>query len=224
MLVRSAELGGSVRQSYTIHRHVSVVGWLLLLLAQGCSPENNNDNPVAGGPVTVPMIVAVDGSATDGVGLASKDGAADVVITSGVIEVVHADGPLLQWESRGMWEFDLEPVNVDINQAVLALAVDDDHGPFPFNLAVHGYVGDGAVTASDFAAGTLLGTLSYDGAPAIGIDVTAFVRARLADGDRWAGFTIRFSPASAIDTNGPFVTFGAREGGPAPAHLLLEIP
>jgi hypothetical protein len=213
-----------MRQSHTVRRHISaVVGWSVLLLAQGCSSDNN-DNPVAGGPVTVPMTVAVDGSATDGVGLASKDGAADVVSTSGVIEVLHADGPLLQWESRGMWEFDLLPVNVGINEAVLALAVDDDNGPFPFNLAVYGYVGDGAITAPDFAAGTLLGTVSYDSAQAIGIDVTAFIQERLADGDRWAGFTIRFSPASAIDTNGPFVTFGAREGGPGPAQLLVEIP
>lgn len=209
-------------QSHTIRRHVCVIGGLLLLLAQGCSTDKND--PVGGGPVTVPLIVAVDGSATDGVGLASKDGAADAVATSGVIEVAHAVGPLLQWESRGMWEFDLEAVNVAINQAVFALAVDGDRGPFPFDLAVYGYVGDGAITASDFAAGTQLGTLSYDQATAIGIDVTAFIQERLADGDRWAGFTIHFSPPSAIDTNGPFVTFGAREGGPGPAQLLLEIP
>jgi hypothetical protein len=214
-----------MNQSHTIRRYVSVVlGGALLLLAQGCSGDESTDDPVAGGPVTVPMTVAVDGSATDGVGLANKDGAADVVYTNGVIEVLHADGPLLQWESRGLWEFDLEPVDVDINEAVLALAVDDDNGPFPFHLAVYGYVGDGAITASDFAAGTLLGTLSYDPAQAIGIDVTTFIQARLASGDRWAGFTIRFSPASAIDANGPSVTFGARESGPAPAHLLLEIP
>jgi hypothetical protein len=222
ILIRSAELGGSMRQSHAIRRHVCVVGGLLLLLAQGCSTDNNN--PVGGGPVTVPLIVEVDGSATDGVGLATKDGVADAVSTSGVIEVAHAVGPLVQWESRGMWEFDLESLNVDINQAVLALAVDDDRGPFPFDLAVYGYAGDGAITASDFAAGTRLGTLSYDQAPAIGIDVTAFVQARLVAGDRWAGFTIHFSPPSAIDTNGPFVTFGAREGGPGPAQLLLEIP
>jgi len=213
-----------MRQSHTNRRHVlAVVGGSLLLLAQGCSSDDNN-NPVEGGPVTVPLTVAVDGSATDGVGLASKDGAADVVSTSGVIEVLHADGALLQWESRGMWEFDLLPVDVGINEAVLALAIDDDNGPFPFNLAVYGYIGDGAITAPDFAAGTLLGTLSYNPAQVIGIDVTVFVQKRLADGDRWAGFTIRFSPASAIDTNGPFVTFGAREGGPGPAQLLLEIP
>lgn len=115
-------------------------------------------------------------------------------------------------------------MNVDINEAVLALAVDDDNGPFPFNLAVYGYVGDGAITASDFASGSLLGTLSYDPAQAVGIDVTTFIQARLAGGERWAGFTIHFSPASAIDANGPSVTFGAREGGPAPAYLLLEIP
>jgi hypothetical protein len=201
----------------------SGVALALLVLVQGCSSDSNND-PVAAGPVTVPLTVAVDGSAADGVGLASKDGVADTVSTSGVIQVLHVDGPLQQWESRGMWEFDLQPVNVAINTAVLALSVDDDQGPFPFSLAVYGYAGDGAITAPDFADGALLGSLSYDSSQAIGIDVTTFVKERLAGGDRWAGFAIRFTPASAIDTNGPFVTFGSREGGSGPAVMLIEVP
>ena len=151
-----------MRQGHTNRRHVSAVagGSLLLLLAQGCSSDNNQ--AVASGPVVVPLVVAVDGSATDGLGLATKDGAADVVSTVGVVQVLHVDGALAQWESRAMWEFDLDPVNVAINEAVLALTVDDDNGPFPFTIEVYGYVGDGAITSPDFAAGTLLGSFIYD--------------------------------------------------------------
>lgn len=64
----------------------------------------------------------------------------------------------------------------------------------PGSLGIFGYVGNGAVDASDFEAGVLLSSVDVSSSSVgdiLSFDVTPFINQRVSNGDTFAGFGIR---------------------------------
>ncbi len=93
---------------------------------------------------------------------------------------------------------------------------------FPFTIDVFGYTGDGALTVSDWAQGTLLTSFSYSGERVVTLDVTSFISSAVAAGDAFAGFNFRSAVPSSINLNGPFVAFGSLEFPPAASLRVTD--
>ncbi|MBY0261184.1 MAG: hypothetical protein K2Q20_02505, partial [Phycisphaerales bacterium] len=69
------------------------------------------------------------------------------------------------------------------------------------NIDVQCYAGDGVVNAADYNAGTLFTTANGPVAGTQTIDVTANVRQRVAAGDQFAGFVLRFPSGGYLQWN-----------------------
>ena len=127
-------------------------------------------------------------------------------------------------ELRGVWEFPIDsiPVGSRVNSATLqlflGLIVNSTGGDAPSTFQMCGYVGDGAVTASDwnndglslqnFDVGSL-GTMTFD--------VTPFVQNLVSDGDSYSGFLLKaLTPYFQVG-------FVSTEGVPFYPHPVLDV-
>ena len=157
----------------------------------------------------------VDGSVRD----ANKDGNPDLTLDNSVVQLLD----IPSFEDRGIIEFSLAGLSQPILNAQLVLPVFGSMGPFPFTVDVFGYTGDGAMTLSDWAPGSLLTSFSYSGEQTVTLDVTSLVNSRVAAGDAFVGFNFQFAVPSGINFNGPFVAFGSLEIPPAASLRINEL-
>ena len=149
----------------------------------------------------------VDGIIRDGGPFGAKDGIPDVVLDGSVVQTLHVPS----FEDRGIIEFNLSGLSQPILNVELVLPVFSSN-PFPFTIDVFGYAGDGALTLSDWAQGSLLTSFLYSGEQVVTLDVTSFISSAVAAGDAFAGFNFRFAGPPNI---GPFVAFRSLEFPPS---------
>jgi len=149
----------------------------------------------------------VDGIIRDGGPFGAKDGIPDVVLDGSVVQTLHVPS----FEDRGIIEFNLSGLSQPILNVELVLPVFASN-PFPFTIDVFGYTGDGALTLSDWAQGSLLTSFSHSGEQTVTLDVTSFISSAVAAGDAFAGFNFRFAGPPNI---GPFVAFRSLEFPPS---------
>lgn len=115
------------------------------------------------------------------------------------------------WTSfRTALEYDLSrfPAGTAIGSASLRFAIGVWEGPR--SLAVHAYAGDGQITLPDFSRDGYAGgaILPATGTVTAEIDVTDAVRALVASGAAFAGFTLREDPPNAPNYVVMFVEMG----------------
>jgi hypothetical protein len=137
---------------------------------------------------------SVDATIVDG-WRGPKDGVPDDMITNLGISV--GDHP--QFEYRGIIEFDISSLSQPVGLATLHLPVHGSMGPFPFGIDVFVYTGDGAITLSDFSAGSLFTSFDYAGGLSVTLNVTPAINALIMSGARAAGFNFQFAVPSPIE-------------------------
>ena len=129
-------------------------------------------------------------------------------------DVIFLNDPLLASingfaeEQRGVLEFGIAQLSQPVGHADLTLVVTSAFGHTPFDVHVYMYAGDGAVTLSDFAAGSLVRSFSYAGQMQVTLDVTTALNSLIASHATYAGFNFRAQPADPV--SGPHgITFDA---------------
>ena len=193
----------------------------VLLLVNGCG-DDDSTGPQSAGPNTTVITVASDGSARDGL-YEIKDGIPDYFSDGSGIQVLNVDRAVQPFEDRGIFEFDLSSMPDTFVTAILELSVANGLGPYPFTLVLANYVGDGVASINDFSAGVDVASVEYNGEATIAISVTSSMELHMDAGDSYAGFVLRFDPATTIEINGPFVYLGSLESPPA-ATLKIARP
>ena len=168
------------------------------------------------------VVPTVEGSVRDADVYGMKDGTADSVLDGSVVQILNA--PSL--EDRGIIEFSLFGLSAPtISSAQLVLPVFESNGPFPYGINVYTYAGDGNLTLSDWAVGSLFTSLTFSGtAEAVALDVTSFVSRALAQDYSYAGFNFRFAVPSSIEDNGPYLAFGSFDCTPCASLSITEVP
>lgn len=135
-----------------------------------------------------------------------------------LIQVLDVPG----MSDRGIIEFPLNSACTPVTRATLRLNVVGSGGPYPFNINVYSYAGDGSLTTADYSDGSLSTNFTFNGTEtSIDIDVTSSVLSLINSNSDYAGFNLRFEPASGIVLNGPFVAFNTRQNPPE-GILILE--
>ena len=180
--------------------------------------------------LTVPQAQALvltptaDGTILDGFiynfGLVPKDGIPDQVDGDQSVQVFN--NTLV--EEQGTIEFDVTGVSNPVTSAYLKLTAIDANGPYPLNLEMYTYDGDGALTLSDFNAGSEFNSFDYNGEKFLNLDVTSFVQDLKTDNGDFAGFNLRLLNVAPIQTGPPFVAFGSLEEPQAAQLFLNEKP
>jgi hypothetical protein len=118
------------------------------------------------------------------------------------------------FEDRGIIEYDLSSITGTVESATLNLNVQGVAPGFPQDFDVYLYSGDGAVTLSDFSAGTLSNTATATdfGNLPVSLDASA-VNNMLSSGD-WLGINLRVDPVPPGEAHA--LVFGPSAGGPPP--------
>lgn len=164
-----------------------------------------------------------EGFVRDGL-TAAKDGNPDLVVADvGGVQVLNSDRDTNPFEDRGIMEFDISSITT-VDDARLVVFGEASNGPFPFNIDVYRYDGDGVIGLNDFNAGTLFTSVDYNGEFEFIIDITSLLQAEVAANTSILGFNFRFTPASSVPLNGPFVTFGTRGFGSTPGRIIFNDP
>ncbi len=192
----------------------------LALCMAGCG-DDNAAGPQAVGPGTIIITVVADGYARDGLS-EDKDGIPDYFFASGGIQVLNVERPDNPFEDRGIFEFDLSAMPDTFVTATLEISVANNLGPYPFTLVLADYAGDGIAGINDFTAGTDIRTIGYNGESTIAVDVTSSIQIHMEAQGSYAGFVLRFDPASTIAYNGPYVYLGSLESPPAALLKIVE--
>lgn len=169
--------------------------------------------------IAAPTMPTVDGFVRDGLG-SPKDGVPDDVIAGTTVQALDNLGVSFPFEDRGIIEFELPSLSGPLTGADLVLPVFSAMGPYPFTIDVFTYTGDGVLSLSDFNAGSLYTSFAYSGESVVTLDVTSFIGGLYTSGDDYAGFNFQFAVPSTIALNGPYVSFGSLEHGPA-AYLAI---
>lgn len=185
----------------------------LILCSAGCGGDDAaGPRPV--GPNTTVITVASDGWARDGLDM-DKDGIPDYFYDGSGIQVLNVDRASIPFDDRGIFEFDLSAMPDTFVTATLELSVVNTLGPYPFTLVLANYVGDGIAGINDFTAGVDEATIGYNGESIIAIDVTSSIELHMEAEDSYAGFVLRFDPATTIAFNSPYVYLGSLDSPPA---------
>lgn len=198
---------------------ISLLG-MLITFAAGCG-DDNVAGPQSGGSKTTVITVVADGYARDGLH-EEKGGFPDYIVTSGGIQVLNVEREDMPFEDRGIFEFDLSAMPDTFVTATLELYVIGGLGPYPFTLVLADYVGDGVAEISDFNAGTDIQTIIYNGESTIAVDVTSLIQIHWEAEDSYAGFILRFDPATTIASNWPYVYLGSLASPPAAVLKVVE--
>ena len=193
---------------------------MLITFAAGCG-DDNAAGPQPDGSNTIVITVVADGYARDGLH-DEKDGFPDYIVTSGGIQVLNVEREDMPFEDRGIFEFDLSTMPDTFVTATLELYVTNSLGPYPFTLVLADYVGDGVAGLDDFNAGTDIQTIVFNGESTIALDVTSSIQIHWEAEDSYAGFILRFDPATTIPSNGPYVYLGSLASPPAAVLKIVE--
>ncbi len=164
-------------------------------LVLGASPEAKAASFTLAPTITFEVIdFNYDGNSFDGLGDEVFPGNFDTVVRG-------TDGEAAEFAEFNIGSLSLAPNTVissavfqaQINSfSVTGLGVNDYTNPG--SLGIFGYVGNGAVDASDFEAGVLLSSVDVSSSSVgdiLSFDVTPFVNQRVSNGDTFAGFGIR---------------------------------
>ena len=170
------------------------------------------------------LVPTVDTIIWDGLSPAPKDGVPDFNTDGSVLQVFN----LTSSETRSVLEFAPGHSSEPIASARLVLPIFTTNGPFPIQIDLYAYTGDGAISLSDYLAGTFVTTMAYSNQTRVVFDVTTVVSELSAAGISFIGFNWRAPDVSPIDLNGPFVAFNSMEifsfnrGGP-PTLLINDV-
>lgn len=197
-----------------------LMGCILALCTSGCG-DDDATGPQTGGSKTTVITVVADGYARDGL-FDEKDGIPDYIFTGGGIQVLNVDRVNSPFEDRGIFEFDLSTMPDTFVTAALELSVSNSLGPYPFTLVLADYVGNGVAELNDFTSGADIRTIAYNGESSIAIDVTSSIQIHSDAEDSYAGFVLRFDPATIIAYNFPYVYFGSLASPPAAVLKIVE--
>lgn len=167
------------------------------------------------------VLPVVDGTVMDGLH-SPKDGIADNILDSVVVQVLDVERASMPFEDRGIIEFDVSTLSSPITSASLDLSVFGSNEPYPFEVDVFIYSGDGILSIDDFNSGTPFYTFEYSGESTVQLDVTSQIKSIVASGGRYAGFNFQFAEPSTIPMNGPFVAFNSIEVPPAATLTILS--
>ena len=195
-------------------RLVFIIIGIALMVSIGLVGTASAENDQALSPV-------VDGVVRDGL-YSPKDGIADVIMANVVVQVLDVERESLPFEDKGILEFDVSTLSGPIISATLDLSVYSSNGPYPFNVDVFTYTGDGILSLNDFNTGTLFHTFEYSGDETVQLDVTPFIKSIVSSGDQYVGFNFQFAEPSTIPMNGPFVAFNSLEYPPAATLTILS--
>lgn len=110
-------------------------------------------------------------------------------------------------EYRAVIEFDLLNVSENVLEGYIQLNRDATSGPYPFQIDVFTYVGDGFLSNDDFSAGDKYTTFTYAGFDSSVVDVTSAINAALDDNYKYLGFNFRYVGQSDISVEGPFISY-----------------
>ncbi len=121
-------------------------------------------------------------------------------------------------EQRAVLEFDIAQLTQPVGHADLNLAITSG-APTPLTVSVYMYAGDGTVTLSDFAAGSLATSFSYTGQSQVTLDVTTALNSLIASHAAYAGFNFRV-PSPTIMGQPQSITFAAFDSPPQPTATL----
>lgn len=172
------------------------------------------------------LLPDVDGEITD----LDKDGVIDSISPAGSIFILNqaAIGPYDGTEMRGILEFDISGLGNPVSSAILDLEIYYFLNPngFPVTLGFYSYAGDGAISGSDYGAGTLIDLYDYNGESNILLDVSAPLQSFINDGENFMGFNLRMESIPALGTTAPnIVAFNSLEypqEQPRPGFLNVE--
>lgn len=167
------------------------------------------------------VLPVADGVVRDGL-YSPKDGIGDDVMERVVVQVLDVERDSLSFEDRGIIEFYVSEVSGSITNATLELSVFSSNGPYPFNIDVFTYAGDGILSLNDFNAGTLYRTFEYSGENTVQLDVTSFLQSIVSSGEQYAAFNFQFAEPSTIPLNGPYVAFNSLEYPPAAKLTIIS--
>jgi len=167
------------------------------------------------------VLPVVDGSVRDGL-YSAKDGIADVTMDNSVVQILDVERDSLPFEDRGIIEFDISTISGPVTNATLDLSTFSSNGPYPFNIDVFTYAGDGNLDLNDFNAGTLYHTFEYSGENTVQLDVTSFLQSIVSSGEQYAAFNLQFAEPSTISLNGPYVAFNSLEYTPAAKLTIIS--
>ncbi|MFN3166274.1 MAG: PEP-CTERM sorting domain-containing protein [Phycisphaeraceae bacterium] len=149
------------------------------------------------------------------------DGVGDRVFTN-LVQVLNIDDGNNSGVDHGIVEFQITSL-AGVADAELVLSRFGSKGPYPLNMSVHAYEGDGVVTLSDFGQGNLVRNFNYSGEQTVTIDVTQAVADAVANGHDVIGFNLRVDNPSNVSLNGPFVAFATEPNG-TQASLNVVVP
>lgn len=124
--------------------------------------------------------------------------------------------------SRGIIEFDVSGVSSPVTASFLRLYRNASEGPFPFQVDVFSYPGDGTLTVADYNAGSLVSSFSYNNEAAVDIDLTAAARQAVSDSYDYLGLNLRMSLPYPEGEALSYISFGSLEyplAGALPAEL-----
>lgn len=145
----------------------------------------------------------VDGDITD----FEKDGIVDNISQGGSLFILNqaAFGLYGGTEIRGILEFDISGLSGPVSSSVLDLETYYFLNPngFPLTLGFYSYTGDGAISGSDYGAGTLIDLYDYNGESNILLDVSVPLQSFIDNGENFMGFNLRMESVPALGTTTP---------------------
>jgi hypothetical protein len=164
-------------------------------------------------PEIIPFNLTFSAAAQGVVRDANHDGVGDAILPSSPLQSING----FAVETRAVLEFGIGQFSQPVGHAELNLVL-DNAGPVPLNVGAYSYAGDGAVTVSDFAAGSLAAAFTCVNPGSgqadlvtsfecllgrqITVDVTAALNSLIASHAAYAGFNFR-APLPNI-ASGPY--------------------
>jgi hypothetical protein len=127
--------------------------------------------------------------------------------------------------SRGILEFDMSGISDPVGNSFLRLYHNASLGPFPFQVDVFSYSGNGIMTADDYSSGSFSAWFSYNNEAVFDVDLTATVQDAVSNAYSFLGINLRMPPPYPEDAF-PYISFGSLEypkAGPKPAELHITI-
>lgn len=143
-------------------------------------------------PFDVTLFLATRGVVRD----ANHDGIGDAFVPGPSLESVNGFAE----EQRAILEFGIGQFSQPVGHADLIIVVDTAWGVVPFNVDIYSYAGDGTVTLSDFAAGSIARSFvcTQNRPQQITLDVTAALNSLIASHATYVGFNFRSQAADVI--------------------------
>lgn len=142
----------------------------------------------------------VDATIFDGAS-GAFDGVPDYINHSGYPQALYLSSNDADFESRGLFEFDISSLTSGFKDAVFWANVAAAKGAYPFMVDVYGYSGNGVITFDDYQAGSLLTSFQYNQEEKIYVNLTPFLTDMVEAGNDFAAlnFRIQHDPSQEMD-------------------------